>query len=79
MLEIKELKKMLKEMLLFYVLQLQMMVTLMHSHHKCVKYSITTSSLTEFQFFVSGSGFSVLAREPEYFNSLYWASGSLKS
>lgn len=78
MLKIKELKKMLKEMMLFFVLQLQEMVLLSHSQFKYLNFSFLMHHWTGFQFSVSDSRFSVLAPEPENFNSLYRASDSLK-
>lgn len=78
MLKIKELKKMMKGMVLFFVLQLLEIVL---SIHKCLNVqNINTLGryLPELQFSVSGSGFSVLVPEPGKFNSLYRASGSLK-
>lgn len=78
MLKIKELKKMLKEMMLFFVLQLQEIVTLAHIFYKCLNCKVLKCCWTNFQFSVSGSGFFVLAPESANFNSLYRASGSLK-
>lgn len=78
MLKIKELKKMMKGMVLFFVLQLQEIVLAMHKHLKILKINTLEHYLPEFQFSVSGSGFSVLVPEPGKFNSLYRASGSLK-
>lgn len=78
MLKIKELKKMMKGMVLFFVLQLQEIVLAMHKHLKILKINTLEHCLPEFQFSVSGSGFSVLVPEPGKFNSLYRASGSLK-
>ena len=78
MLKIKELKKMLKEMVLFFVLQLQEIVLLTHICYKYLNYNVLNCYWTGFQFSVSGSGFFVLAPESANFNSLYRASGSLK-
>ena len=78
MLKIKELKKMLKEMMLFFVLQLQEIVMLTYIFCKCLNYNVLKCYWTKFQFSVSGSGFFVLALESANFNSLYRASGSLK-
>lgn len=78
MLKIKELKKMLKEMVLFFVLQLLEIVLLIGNTIKMLNTSILYRHSPEFQFSVSGSGFSVLVPAPGKFNSLYRASGSLK-
>lgn len=78
MLKIKELKKMLEEMVQFYVLQLQEIVLLTDLSIKVLITNTFNRHSPEFQFSVSGSRFFVLAQEPENFNSLYRASGSLK-
>ena len=78
MLMIKELKKMLKEMVLFFVLLLIEIVLAMQNHLNVLYINMIERYLPEFQFSVSGSGFSVLVPEPENFNSLYRASGSQK-
>jgi hypothetical protein len=78
MLKIKELKKMLKEMMLFFVLQLQEIVMLTYIFFKCLNYNVLECYWTKFQFSVLGSGFSVLVPAPGKFNSLYRASDSLK-
>ncbi len=78
MLMIKELKKMLKEMVLFFVLLLIEIVLAMQNHLNVLYINMIERYLPEFQFSVSGSGFSVLVPEPANFNSLYRASGSLK-
>lgn len=78
MLKIKELKKMLKEMLLFFVLQLLEIVLAMHKHLNVLNINTLERYLPEFQFSVSGFGFSVLVSTPANFNSLYRASDSLK-
>lgn len=70
--------KMLKEMKLFFVLQLQEIVMLTHICYKLLNYRVLKYCWTDFQFSVSGSGFSVLVPAPGKFNSLYRASGSLK-
>ena len=74
MLKIKQLKK----MMLFFVLQLQEIVLAIHKHLNVVIINILERYLPEFQFSVSGSGFSVLVPAPDKFNSLYRASDSLK-
>lgn len=78
MLKIKELKKMLKKMTLFFVLQLQEIVTLKPIFYKLLNYNELKCYWINFQFSVSGSGFFVLARVSANFNSLYRTSGSLK-
>lgn len=78
MLKIKQLKKMLKQMLLFFVLQLLEIVLVIRKHLNMLNISTLERHLPEFQFSVSGSGFSVLVPAPGKFNSLYRASGSLK-
>ena len=78
MLKIKELKKMLKEMMLFFVLQLQEIVLAIQKHLNVLNINMLERFLPEFQFSVSGSGFSVLVPAPGKFNSLYRASDSLK-
>lgn len=76
--EIIELKKEMKEMLVFFVLQLQEMVLLAKKRQKTLKYSYLHRFGLEFQFFVSGFIFSVLTQATANFNSLYLASYSLK-
>lgn len=78
MLKIKELKKMLEARVLFFVLQLLRIVLGMHKHLNMLNINTLESYLPEFQFSVSGSGFSVLVPEPVNFNSLYRAPDSLK-
>jgi hypothetical protein len=78
MLEINELKMILKEIMVFFVLKLLEIVSLVYKYLKYLIYSILTSSMANFQFSVSGSGFSVLSQSPAHFNSLYPASDSLK-
>lgn len=78
MLKIKELMKMLKEMMLFFVLQLQEIVLAIRKHLNVLNINMLECFLPEFQFSVSGSGFSVLVPAPGKFNSLYRASDSLK-
>lgn len=77
-LKIKELKKMLKEMVLFFVLQLLEIVLVIHKQLNILNINMLERYLPDFQFSVSGSGFSVLVPAPGKFNSLYRASGSLK-
>jgi len=76
--EIIEMKKVRKEIVVFFVLQLQEMVLFPKTRHKALKYSYLHLFWLEFQFSVSGSGFFVLAPEAANFNSLYRASYSLK-
>ncbi len=78
MLKMKELKKTLKEMLLFFVLQQLEIVLVIRKYLNMLNISILERHLPEFQFSVSGSGFFVLALESANFNSLYRVSGSLK-
>ena len=78
MLKIKELKKMMKGMVLFFVLQLLEIVLVIHRQLNVLNINMLERHLSEFQFSVSGSGFSVLVSAPGKFNSLYRASGSLK-
>lgn len=78
MLKLNELKKMLKEQVLFFVLQLLEKVLGIHRQLNVLNINMLERYLPEFQFSVSGSGFSVLVPEPGKFNSLYRASGSLK-
>lgn len=79
MLKIKELKNMLKEMVLFFVLQLLEIVLVIRKYLNIMNISTLERNLPEFQFSVSGSGFSVLVPTPGKFNSLYRASASLKN
>jgi len=78
MYEIIELKKVLKEMVLLFVLQIQEMELMFRKINNAMKYSYLRYYELEFQFSVSGSGFSVLVPAPGNFNSLYLAPGSLK-
>lgn len=78
MLKIKLLKKMLKQILLFFVLLLLEILLVIRKYLNMLNISILERYLTEFQFSVSGSGFSVLVQAPGKFNSLYRVSGSLK-
>lgn len=78
MLKIKELKEMLKEMMVFFVLQLLEIVLLIGNTGKTLNISILNHYSPVFQFSVSGPGFSVFAPESANFNSPYRASGSLK-
>jgi hypothetical protein len=79
MLKIKELMEMLKQMMLFFVSQLLEIVLLIHNYSMPLNFNTFERHLPEFQFSVSGSGFSVLVPAPGKFNSLYRASGSLKN
>lgn len=78
MLKIKELNKMLKEMVLLFVLHLLEIVLLIGNTVKILNTSKLYLHSPEFQFSVSGSGFSVLVPAQGKFISLYRASGSLK-
>ncbi len=78
MLMIKELKKMLRQTVLFFVLQLLEIVLAIHKCLNMLNINILERYLPNFQFSVSGSVFSVLVPAPGKFNSLYRASGSLK-
>ena len=78
MLNIKELKKKMKVMVLFFVLQLLEIVLAIHKCLNALNINALERYLPGLQFSVSGSGFSVLVPEPSKFNSLYRASGSLK-
>jgi hypothetical protein len=55
MLKIKELKKMLKAMVLFFVLQLLEIALAMHRHLNVLNINMLKRYLPEFQFSVSGS------------------------
>lgn len=78
-LKLKELKKMLKEQLLFFVLQLLKIVLLTKTTISTLNFSILKHYSSEVQFSVSGSGFSVLIPASDKFNFLYRASDSLKN
>lgn len=78
MLKLNDLKKMLKEQVLFFVLQLLEIVLVTRTQLNVQNISMLERYLPGFQFSVSGSGFSVLVPAPDKFNSLYRASGSLK-
>lgn len=67
----KEPKKMLKEIMVFFVLQLKEIVLLIHNYFMTLIFNTFERHLPEFQF-------SVLVPTPGKFNSLYRASGSLK-
>jgi hypothetical protein len=69
---------MLKQMLLFFVLQLLEIVLVIRKHLYMLSNSTLERHLPEFQFSVSGFGFFVLVSAPGKFNSLYRASSSLK-
>ncbi len=75
---ILELKKVLKEMVLFFVLQIQEMKFVFKKMQNMLKYIYLRVYELGFQFSVSGSGFSVLVPAPGKFNSLYSAPDSLK-
>lgn len=76
--EMLRLKKVLKEMVLFFVLQIQEIEFLIKKTSKALKYSYLRCLGFKIQFFVLGSGFSVLVPAPNNFNSLYLAPDSLK-
>jgi hypothetical protein len=76
--EILEIKNVLKEMVQFFVLQLLEIVLAIRKYLNTLNISTLERHLPEYQFFVSGSGFSVLVPAPGKINSLYRASGSLK-
>lgn len=78
MLKIKELKKMLKEMLVFCVLQLPKIVMLLPELRISLYDRLLKYNAAGFQYSVFGSGFSVLAPVLNNSNSLFWASGSLR-
>jgi len=79
MLKIKELKKMLKEMVLFFVLQLLKIMMLVPELYMSLYVRILERNTASFQFSVFGSGFSVLAPVLNNSNSLYRASDSPKN
>ena len=78
MLKIKELMKMLKEMVVFFVLQLIEIALLIHNYSTTLIIRTLKHFLPEFQFSVFGFRFSVLVPESGNFNSLYRATDSLK-
>lgn len=78
MLKIKQLKKMLKQMVRFFVLQLLEIVLVIRKCLKILNINMLERYLLEFQLSVSGSGFSVLVPAPGKFHPFYRASGSLK-
>lgn len=78
MLKIKELKKMMKGMVLFFVLQLPEIVLATYKCLNALNIKTLERYLPEIQFSVSGSGFTVWVPELANINSLYPASGSLK-
>lgn len=77
-LKVVGIEKMLKQMVLFFVLQLQEIVILTCNEFKVLNISLLIHYLLEFQFSVFGSGFSILVPVPEKFNSLYSDPDSLK-
>lgn len=76
--EMPELEKVLKEMVLFFVLQIQEIELIFKIIYKNLYYSHLRYLWLKVQFSVSGSGFSVLVRAPGKFYSLYLAPDSLK-
>lgn len=72
------LKMMLKEIALFFVLQLQEIVLLAYSAFNTLNINTLKRNTPEFQFSVSSSGFSVLVPAFGNFNSQYRSSDSLK-
>jgi len=79
MLKIKDLMMMLKEMMVFFVLQLLEIVEIVNKNRKALINSVLKTYSTRIQFSVSGSGFSVLLPKPANSNSLYQALNSLKN
>ena len=79
MLKIKELMMMLKEMMVFFVLQLLEIVEIVNKNHKALIISVLKTYSTRTQFSVSYCGFSVLLQKPANSNSLYQALNSLKN
>ena len=75
---LKRAKEDLKEMVLFFVLQLLEIVLVIRKYLNILNISVLERHLPDFQFSVSGFGFSVLVPATGKFNSLYRASGSLK-
>ncbi|MCA6381214.1 MAG: hypothetical protein IM574_10315 [Cytophagales bacterium] len=76
--KIKQLKKVLKQMVRFFVLQLLEIVLETSKCLKILNINMLERYLLEFQFSVSASGFSVLVPAPGKFNPFYRASGFLK-
>ena len=62
---------MIKEWVLFFVLQLLKIALLTKNTINTMTISILKHSSPEFQFSVSGSGFSVFFPDPGKYNSLY--------
>jgi hypothetical protein len=79
MLKIKELMMVLKQRVLFFVLQILKIVLLTQNTFKTQIISLLNRFLSVFQFSVLVSGFSVLVPVPGKLNSLYRASDSLKN
>jgi hypothetical protein len=79
MLEIIMLIKILKEIMVFFIIKLLDIEMFERGLCKPLKYSIFRVCLTNFQFPVSGIRFFVLTPEPANFNSLYRTSDSLKN
>jgi len=77
MLKIKELMMMLKEMRVFFVLQLLEIVEIVNNNQKALIISVLKTYSTRIQFSVSDSEFSVLLPKPANSNSLYQAPDSL--
>jgi hypothetical protein len=71
--------KMLKEMVLFFVLQLLKIMMLVSELCMSLYDRLLERNTADFQFSVFDYGFSVLAPVPANFNSLYQASDSLKN
>lgn len=76
--EMQELKNVLKEMVLFFVLQILEIELIFRKVLKALKYNYLRACRLGFQFSVSDSGFSVLIPVSGNFNSLYPAPDSLK-
>ena len=79
MLKIKELKKILKDLLYFFVLQLQEILIPVPKIHISLINIFLNRNLAEFQFTVFRSKFSVLIQTSVKLNSLYQSSNSLKN
>jgi len=77
MLNIKELMMMLKEMMVFFVLQLLEIVEIVNKNRKALINSVLLIFSTRIQFSAPGSGFSVLLPKPAKSNSLHQALNSL--
>lgn len=79
MIKRKELDMTVKEMVVFFVLQVIEIVDKMHFRFKTLIFNILNTYRIDFELFVTGSKFSVLIPVPVYFNSLYQDPDSLKN